>query len=170
MPRLVLRNALLALASLCAAVVCGIIITLAYLFSAEDYVVHPGSPAYYVGISPVIRRLELPHGALGREYYGTVGDGNKAPQSQLGFHMAGDQAAQAWSDMDGQLRRLGFHPASTMAGQADADTHLNTASVSPAIREADYLRTQDELVVLKAHASPEADPLGSVYFSIIHFD
>lgn len=88
MPRFRLRNALLLLASLCATVVCGIIITLAYLFSAADYVVHPGSPAYYVGISSVIRHLELPQGALGREYYGTVGDGNKAPQSQLGFHVA----------------------------------------------------------------------------------
>ena len=160
----------MSLAGLTATATGGFFITLAYLFSAGDYVVHPGSPAYYVGISSAVRSLELPRGALEREYYGTVGDGNKAPQSQLGFQVAYDQVAEAWDDMDGQLRRLGLRPASTSAGQADASTHLHTASVSPPTREAKYLSLQDELVVLSAHAISDADPGGSVRFSITHFD
>ena len=162
MPSSLLRRSLLSLAGLAATVTFGFFITLAYLFSAGDYVVQPGSPAYYVGISSVVRSLELPRGALEREYYGTVGEGNKAPQSQLGFQVDHDQVAEAWDGMDEQLRRFGLRPASTTAG--------DTASVLPPMREARYLSTQDELVVLSAHASPDADPRGRVRFAITHFD
>lgn len=170
MPSSLLRRSLLSLAGLAATVTFGFFITLAYLFSAGDYVVQPGSPAYYVGISSVVRSLELPRGALEREYYGTVGEGNKAPQSQLGFQVAHDQVAEAWDGMDEQLRRFGLRPASTTAGDTDVFTHGNTASVVPPMREARYLSTQDELVVLSAYASPDADPRGRVRFAITHFD
>ena len=62
MPSSLLRRSLLSLAGLAATVTFGFFITLAYLFSAGDYVVQPGSPAYYVGISSVVRSLELPRG------------------------------------------------------------------------------------------------------------
>lgn len=159
MPRFLYRYALLLLAGLTAAGVGVFLVTLASLFAAEDYGVQPGSPAYYVGISSVIRRLELPHGAQAREYRGSVGDGNKAPQSQLGFDAAHHLAAQAWDAMDGQLRGLGFHP---------SGTHQRTAF--PVTREQEYLSTQDDLIVVSTQVDPDDSVQGPVRFFITHFD
>ncbi len=168
MPRSFLRTAFLSLAGLATAAVVGLFATLACLFAAEDYVVQPGSPMYYVGISPVIRSLKAPQGAVGREYFGSVGDGNKAPQSQLGFDVAQHTQGEVWKDLDAQLRRQGLQPVTTMAVPADARRHPGTEAAPPT--EAEYRSAQHELVLVSAHWVQRAGAADVVRFSITHFD
>ncbi len=168
MSRSFLRTALLSLAGLAAAAVVGLFATLACLFSAEDYVVQPGSPMYYVGISPVIRSLKLPQAALDREYFGSVGDGNKAPQSQLGFDVAQHTEDEVWKDLDAQLRHQGLQPVTTMAVPAEARSHPGAEAPLPT--EAEYRSAQHELVLVSAHRVQRAGAGDVVRFSITHFD
>lgn len=167
-----IRTAILSLAGVAFAALCGLLITIGYMFSMEDFVAQPGSPVYYAGISPLIRGLAIPEGAQGQEYFGSVGDGNKQPQSQLGFTMAADAGPLVWNALDAQLLGKGLqHFSASRAGTDSATAYsTNLSTVLPPIREVQYRSVQGDLVVLAMHAIPEPNGQGAVRFSITHFD
>ena len=147
-------------------VVCAALATLAYLFAVEDYVTQPGSPVYYLGISPLVRGVQVPDGAQAREYFGSVGDGNKPAQSQLSFKVPPETADAVWDQVARQLQNLALH--SVSAGDSSTVTS-NKHTVSPGLREAQYTSGDHDLVLLTTY--PDSDggtPL--IRFEITHFD
>lgn len=151
---------------LAAIVVIGATATLGYLFSTEDYTAQPGSPVYFLGISPLIRQLKVPDDAQHREYFGSVGDGNKPAQSQLSFKVRPENADRTWNEVTLQLQNLNLHRASPDSEETASVSNLS--AVSPGIREAEYISAND-LVVVSTHHDVDADAT-SVRFEITHFD
>ena len=49
----------------------------AWLFSQEDYAPKPGTLAYYVGMSSLVRHAPVANAAGAPDYFGSVGDGDK---------------------------------------------------------------------------------------------
>lgn len=152
------------------AIVClavgGITATLGYLFSAGDYVTQPGAPAYYLGISPLIREVAAPEGAQGREYFGSVGDGNKPPQSQLSFRVPSELADSTWDGLTQQLQGLALRRLSSSA-ELSATAH-NMSLVLPPLKEAEYTSDARDLVVVTTHQDEDAPAW--TRFEITHFD
>ncbi|EHL23093.1 hypothetical protein KYG_09660 [Acidovorax sp. NO-1] len=141
--------------------------TLGYFFSVEDYVTRPGSPVYYLGISSLVRDIQVPDGAQGREYFGSVGDGNKPSQSQLSFKVPPDTADAVWDEMTRQMQNLALHSVST--GGNDPTVVSNKNTVSPGIREAQYTSDKHDLVLLTTYQDSDAGA-PSIRFEITHFD
>lgn len=56
-----------------------------YLIHQEDYSPKPGSIIYYIGISSLVRNAPISGAIAQPEYFGSVGDGNKPPQSEMSF-------------------------------------------------------------------------------------
>lgn len=144
------------------------IATLGYLFSEEDYVTRPGSPVYYLGISSLVRDIQVPDGAQSREYFGSVGDGNKPAQSQLSFKVQPEAADAVWDQMTQQLQKLALHSVST-AGNESTAVVSNKNTVSPGIREAQYTSEKHDLILLTTYQDNDAGT-PSIRFEITHFD
>ena len=141
--------------------------TLGYLFVVEDYVTKPGSPVYYLGISSLIRNLQVPDGAQGREYFGSVGDGNKPAQSQLSFKVPPATAGAVWGEMTRQLQNLALYSVSTKGNEPMVASNKHT--VSPGLREAQYTSAKHDLVLLTTYDDSEGGSR-SIRFEITHFD
>ena len=141
--------------------------TLGYLFSVEDYVTRPGSPVYYLGISSLVRDVIVPEGAQGREYFGSVGDGNKPAQSQLSFKVPPAAADAVWNQVTGQLQNLALH--SVRAEGNESTIISNKSIVSPGIREAQYTSVKHDLVLLTTYQDSDAGT-PSIRFELTHFD
>lgn len=141
--------------------------TLGYLFAVEDYVTRPGSPVYYLGISSLVRDVQVPDGAQGREYFGSVGDGNKPAQSQLSFKVPPATADAVCDAMTRQLQNLALHSVST--GGSDPTVASNKHTVSPGLREAQYTSAKHDLVLLTTYEDSDGGT-PSIRFEITHFD
>ncbi|MFY3383503.1 hypothetical protein [Paracidovorax sp. MALMAid1276] len=161
-----LRNIFQVTAAMTAVVGMAAVATVGYLFAVEDYVTQPGSPAYYLGISSLIRDLQVPDFAQGREYFGSVGDGNKAPQSQLSFKVPPEAVTAVWDQMNLQLQALNVQPVGT---GPDAQATSNMHAVSPGLREAAYTSKTHDLVLLATYEDSDAGT-PSIRFEITHFD
>ena len=173
MSRTSIRTVILSsLAGVAFAALCGLLITIGYMFSMEDFVAQPGSPVYYAGISRLIRSLGVPEGAEDQEYFGSVGDGNKPPQSQLGFTTAAGAGERVWNALDAQLLGQGLqHSTASHDGTDPTPAYsTNLSTVVPTLREVQYRSTRGDLVVLGMHALPKNNGQASVRFSITHFD
>jgi len=141
--------------------------TLGYLFAVEDYVTRPGSPVYYLGISSLVRDVQVPDGAQGREYFGSVGDGNKPAQSQLSFKVPPATADAVWDEMTRQLQDLTLRSVST--GGESPLVSSNKHTVSPGLREAQYTAEKHGLVLLTTYEDSDGGT-SSIRFEITHFD
>lgn len=166
MPGFYFRNFLRLIALMAAALAVAGVVTLGYLFSAGDYVARPGTPAYYLGISPLVRDLQAPASARDLEYFGSVGDGNKAAQSQLSFSVPYEAADAVWNEMNRQLQNLALHSIDTR-GEASITSNKNV--VSPGTREARYTSSKQDLVVLTTYQDGDAGT-SPIRFEITHFD
>ncbi len=167
MPGLSLRTVFRWAAVAATALVLAAMTTLGYLFAVEDYVTLPGSPVYYLGISSLVRDVQVPDGAQGREYFGSVGDGNKLAQSQLSFKVPPATADAVWDAMTRQLQNLALHSVST--GGNDPTVTSNKHAVSPGLREAQYTSAKHDLVLLTTYEDSDGGtPL--IRFEITHFD
>jgi len=141
--------------------------TLGYLFSVEDYVTRPGSPVYYLGISSLVRDVQVPDVAQGREYFGSVGDGNKPAQSQLSFKVPPDTADAVWDQVSRQLQNLALHSVSATGNESAVASNKNI--VSPGLREAQYTSDKRDLVLLTTYQDSDGGtPL--IRFEITHYD
>lgn len=167
MPEPTLRAVFRLAAVVAASLLLAAMTTLGYLFAVEDYVTRPGSPVYYLGISSLVRDVQVPDGAQGREYFGSVGDGNKPAQSQLSFKVPPDTADAVWDEMTRQLQNLALHSVST--GGNDPTVVSNKNTVSPGIREAQYTSDKHDLVLLTTYQDSDAGA-PSIRFEITHFD
>lgn len=120
-----------------------------FLVSQEDYTPAPGSLTYYLGISPLVRQAPLAQATGSPEYYGTVGDGNKLPQSLVSYAVEQRDVRAALQAMDGYLRQVGWQPrpVDTSGAAATLAAHGET------IHYAEYASADGEVAVLQATRS-----------------
>jgi hypothetical protein len=124
------------------------------LISQEDYSPRRGSLAYYVGISSLVRNAPTTD-ALGEpDYFGSVGDGNKPPQSELSYATAADRLEPAGQALQAYLLGRGFQPRTAPARPADSAL----AQGEQLIRQSEYASASGEIatLVLAADASAHA--------------
>ena len=120
-----------------------------FLVSQEDYTPAPGSLTYYLGISALVRQAPLARATDAPEYYGTVGDGNKLPQSLVSYAVEQRDVGAALQAMEGYLRQGGWQPrpVDTPGAAASWAAHGET------IRYAEYASAAGEVAVLEATRS-----------------
>ena len=82
----------------------------AWLFSQEDYAPKPGTLAYYVGMSSLVRHAPVANAAGAPDYFGSVGDGDKAPRSEVSYAVSPGSVDDAYASMDAYLQSRGFQP------------------------------------------------------------
>ncbi|AKJ31965.1 hypothetical protein [Caldimonas brevitalea] len=133
---------------------------IAYLFSQEDYTPQPGSLTYYLGISSLVRNAPIAAALQPAEYFGSVGDGNKLPQSQVSFYVSQADAAQAWRTLQRYLDEQGFSHA-----PPDSGSQAQTASTTA--KEAQYTSPTDGSVLMTLEEVPAA---AGLRVSLTHFD
>lgn len=96
----------------------------AHLFSQEDYAPRRGSLTYYVGISSLVRGAPLVEPAGEPAYFGSVGDGNKPPQSEVSYETLAADPRRVWSTLEKYLDGRGFAAQAPQAG-APVDSSPN---------------------------------------------
>jgi hypothetical protein len=113
----------------------------AYLFSQEDYAPRRGSPAYYVGISELIRDAPVVAPAADPAYFGSVGDGGKPPLSEVSYETGEKSAQRLWSAIELHLEKRGFGRLADAAPAQLADGEQR-------VREAEYAAASGEQVAV----------------------
>ena len=78
--------------------------------SQEDYAPKPGTLAYYVGMSSLVRHAPVANAAGAPDYFGSVGDGDKAPRSEVSYAVSPGSVDDAYASMDAYLQSRGFQP------------------------------------------------------------
>lgn len=79
-----------------------------FLISQEDFTPKPGTLTYYLGISSLVRGTPAVGVATQPEYYGTVGDGNKQPRSEVSFEVARNDMGRAVAAVNAYLLQNGL--------------------------------------------------------------
>ena len=90
-----LRSVILGLVLLVFAASASWLAVYGFLISQEDYSPERGSLRYYVGISSLIRNAPATGTMAQPTYFGSVGDGNKPPQSEMTFETSAKDITEA---------------------------------------------------------------------------
>lgn len=137
----------------------------AWLFSQEDYAPKPGTLAYYVGMSSLVRHAPVANAAGAPDYFGSVGDGDKAPRSEVSYAAAPGRVDEAYASMDAYLQSRGFQP---RPAEAAGMVAAALADGEELVRHAEYQSGSGELVVLAV--SRTADPADGYRITLTHWD
>ena len=135
----------------------------AYLFSQEDYAPERGSLTYYLGISSLVRGAPMVEPAQEPVYFGSVGDGNKPPQSEVSYETRATDPLQAWSATDKYRNERGFSVPAGAAAGAPADF----PSDERVVKSAEFRSPSGELVEV---ALTQAADSKRYRLRISHFD
>lgn len=138
-----------------------------YLVHLEDYSPKPGSIVYYIGISSLVRNAPVPDAAAEPEYFGSVGDGNKLPQSEISFATHAQHVGRAMDALSSYLRKASFQQR-----PVSADAVNNAASLIPEgvhlASYTEYVSSASEVVVLTVTKAADADNRYKV--TMTHYD
>lgn len=137
----------------------------AWLFSQEDYAPKPGTLAYYVGMSSLVRHAPVANAAGAPDYFGSVGDGDKAPRSEVSYAVSPGSVDDAYASLDAYLQSRGFQP---RPAEAAGMVAAALADGEELVRHAEYLSGSGELVVLAV--SRTADPADGYRITLTHWD
>ena len=121
------------------------LVAAAYLFSQEDYAPKRGSLTYYIGISNVVRGVPLVAPVHEPEYFGSVGDGNKPPQSKVVYETYETNASKIWIASEGYFNQNGFEASNPMPLHATHPQYLPNERV---IQQGQFTSKSGELIVV----------------------
>ena len=136
-----------------------------FLISQEDYLPERGSLRYYVGISSLIRNAPATGTMTEPAYFGSVGDGNKPPQSEMTFETRAQDLTQATAAITSYLRQKDFHQRSTDAENAAAASFVPEGE--RLVQYAQYASSAGEVAVL---AVTQAIATGLCKVTLTHYD
>ncbi len=117
----------------------------AYLFSQEDFVPERGSLTYYIGISSLVRGAPLIAPVNDPEYFGTVGDGSKSPQSGVSYETDEPDAQTIWVATERYLNQHGFGSPDTISSPP---THPELFPEERLVQEGEFTSKSGELIVV----------------------
>jgi hypothetical protein len=116
----------------------------AYFFSQEDYTPERGSLNYYLGISSMIRGVPLIAPVNPPEYFGSVGDGNKPPQSEVSYETDEPKASTIWVATERYLNQHGFWSREP----ASSPPHPELSFEERVVQEGEFTSKAGELIVV----------------------
>ncbi|MBU4612088.1 hypothetical protein IMZ29_16535 [Achromobacter sp. GG226] len=99
-----------------------------YRLSLEDYHPRPGTWLFRTGLSALVRNAPVELALGSPDYFGSVGDGAKLPQSEVSMMVAPTDREAAQLAWQAHLHDAGFAPA---VPQPDALAPGETAYVGP---------------------------------------
>ncbi|KFJ09236.1 hypothetical protein DR66_166 [Delftia acidovorans] len=159
-----LRSVILGLVLLVFAASASWLAVYGFLISQEDYSPERGSLRYYVGISSLIRNAPATGTMAQPAYFGSVGDGNKPPQSEMTFETSANDITEATAAITSYLRQKDFH-------QRSIDAENAAASFVPEgerlVQYAQYASSAGEVAVL---AVTQAMATGLCKVTLTHYD
>ena len=131
---------------------------------SQDYSPERGSLRYYVGISSLIRNAPATGTMAQPTYFGSVGDGNKPPQSEMTFETSAKDITEATAALTSYLRQKDFHQRSIEAENAAASFVPEGERL---VQYAQYASSAGEVAVL---AVTQAIATGLCKVTLTHYD
>ncbi len=117
----------------------------AFLFSQEDYSPKPGSLIYYIGISKIVRGAPLVRPASEPLYFGSVGDGNKPPQTEVSYESEAPNALEVWAPTERYLNQHDFRSRGSSAQLSSQREFLVNEHV---VQQGEFISASGELIVV----------------------
>lgn len=115
-----------------------------FLISQEDFTPKRGTLTYYLGISSLVRGAPAVGVATEPEYFGTVGDGNKQPRSEVSFEVSRNDMGRAVVAVNAYLLQNGLQERALEPSELEAVQAHNGYFV----RYAEYASVADGVVAV----------------------
>jgi hypothetical protein len=136
----------------------------AYFFSHEDYAPERGSLSYYIGISGMVRGAPLIAPVGAPAYFGSVGDGNKPPQSEVSYETDEPNASAIWLTTERYLNQHGFD---SRDPAASPPKHPEFSPEERVVQQGEFTSKSGELIVVVLTQTAERN---RYKVRISHFD
>lgn len=125
--------------------------TVAYLFSLEDYHPRPGTWLFRVGLSSLVRTAPVELAVGTPDYFGSVGDGAKLPQSEVSMLVSREDSEAARLAWQAHLHDAGFAPAVPQPTLMEAGEMSYIGPNGQSAVLGAWRRDDDELVLMLRH-------------------